>query len=199
MPNLCLSVILPVRNAEQTLARRISQLLEILPDLTPRFEVLIINDGSTDLTEEIAHDLTVTYPQIRQTRHVTARGRQGVIETSLQHTTGEILLIHDENALIDSSKLHRLWALRDHEQLMGAGALPMKSPAARLAAWGIRLEETNALGQSTGIQMIRRQTEASGSDHGVPRPFSRRDTRIPAGLRAPTLSGPRFDKSSQFR
>jgi glycosyltransferase involved in cell wall biosynthesis len=153
-----LSIVLPVHNAEQTLAGKIVQLLDILPDLTTRFEILVINDGSTDHTEEIAYELAREYPQIRVAQHETRRGHRAAVETGLAATSGDILFIQDEQAAIDSSKLHRLWELRNDDTLSYVPPIEQvqRNLMQRLAAWGIRLEETTAEGNTYGIQMIRR-------------------------------------------
>ena len=49
-----LSVVVPVHNAERNLTQRIGRLLEVLPDLVAKFEVLIVDDGSADQTMEVA-------------------------------------------------------------------------------------------------------------------------------------------------
>ena len=38
-------------------------LLEVLPELTPRWDVLVMDNGSTDATVEVAHELVGRYPQ----------------------------------------------------------------------------------------------------------------------------------------
>ena len=48
-----LSVIVPVHNAQNDLAGQVADLLEVLPELTCDFEVLIVDDHSTDSTEEV--------------------------------------------------------------------------------------------------------------------------------------------------
>ena len=59
-----LSIVLPVHNAEKTLAVKVAQLLDILPDLTTSFEILVINDGSTDHTDEVAYEIAREYPHL---------------------------------------------------------------------------------------------------------------------------------------
>jgi glycosyltransferase involved in cell wall biosynthesis len=156
---LSLSVVIPVHNAEKSLASKIGQLLDYLPDLTTNFEILIINDGSNDHTEEIAYDLAREFPQVRVAHHEMRRGERGVIETGLAQTIGDILFVQDENAALDSGKLHRLWELRNEEQLfLQQSPIEVQRPTLqRLAAWGVRLEEAGADGNSTGVQMIRRR------------------------------------------
>ena len=68
-PQQTLSVVLTVHNAEKTLADQVSKTLDILTDLSARFELLIVDDGSTDQTEEVAHELARHFPQLRVARH----------------------------------------------------------------------------------------------------------------------------------
>ena len=49
-----LSLILPVRNAQYSLSRQINWLLEHAPELTSQFEILIVDDRSTDFTSDIS-------------------------------------------------------------------------------------------------------------------------------------------------
>ena len=74
--NRSLTVLLPVRDAQSTLAATVAQVLEMASDLSERFELLIIDDGSSDATGEVAHELSRHYPQIRTLRHGHAVGRR---------------------------------------------------------------------------------------------------------------------------
>ena len=49
--NRSLTVLLPVRDAQSTLAATVTQVLEMASDLSERFELLIIDDGSSDATQ----------------------------------------------------------------------------------------------------------------------------------------------------
>lgn len=154
-----LSVVLAVYNAEQTLTEKIAKLLDILPDLTNRFEVLVIDQGSADQTLEVAHDLAREYPQIRVSQHLQRLDRSAIIETALGRASGELLFVQDEDAPIDSSKFQRLWAMRAGETVV----VPLNklrtrpSLMKRLAAWGIRIDEPRQDSRVEGLQMIRRE------------------------------------------
>ena len=57
MLNKSLTIVLPVHNAESRLRKNVSELLELASELTAKFGVLIIDDGSTDATFEVAEEL----------------------------------------------------------------------------------------------------------------------------------------------
>lgn len=97
-PNEMLSVVLTVHNAEKTLSEHVARMLDVLPDLTSRFELLIVDDGSTDQTEEVAHELARSYPQLSVARHSSRLGADGAAKTALTKTTGELVILHDAAA-----------------------------------------------------------------------------------------------------
>jgi glycosyltransferase involved in cell wall biosynthesis len=92
-----LSVLLPVKDAQATLIESVHEILEVVTDSKDPFEVIIIDDGSTDATSEVAHELTRHYPQIRVVRHGTPQGREAAIRTGLQRSRGEVVVLRDND------------------------------------------------------------------------------------------------------
>jgi glycosyltransferase involved in cell wall biosynthesis len=93
-----LSVLLPVKDAQATLNGAVHEILDVMADSGDRFEILIIDDGSTDATSEVAHDLTRHYPQIRLVRHGTSRGRDAAIRTGLERSAGEVVMLRSDKS-----------------------------------------------------------------------------------------------------
>lgn len=99
-----LSLILPVRNAEQQLAGAVARVLDILPDITRSFEILIIDQGSTDHTLEIAEELAIEYPQIR----VGCAMHAEAVQFGIQQSRGEVVISHDGESELKVAELSRL-------------------------------------------------------------------------------------------
>ena len=159
--NDSLSIIVPVRNAEAALNRQVHRLLELLPELTHEFEIIVVDDDSTDHTADVARELAREYPQVRVIGHSGARGRDAAIKTGLFGARGQTVLVQEDVADISPTDLRRLWSLRHVEQL--AMARTQRRPGVfdaalleRLSTWGQALRNLARRASPGGIQMIRR-------------------------------------------
>jgi glycosyltransferase involved in cell wall biosynthesis len=118
-----------VRNAQSTLAANVQEILDVVSELTRRFELVIIDDGSTDATSEVADELIRLYPQVRTLRHGTAQGCDAAISTGLRHSTGEIIVLRDENGGLGAAEIRRAWHAAEVDD---DDAPPAKADARRL-------------------------------------------------------------------
>jgi glycosyltransferase involved in cell wall biosynthesis len=156
-----LSIIVPLRNAEASVHDQLHRLLDLLPDLTPQFEILVIDDGSRDHTADIAGELSRQYPQLRLIVHSEYKGRDAAIRTGLARATGRTILVLEDDGEISPTDLRRLWALRHDQGLVMARGqrqtgLFDEQLLERLSTWGHTLRSLARRTCPGGIQMIRR-------------------------------------------
>ncbi len=104
-----LSLLLPVRDAQATLWETVHRILEVASELTDRFELIIVDDGSTDATSEVAEELQRDYPQIRAVRHGRPRGERESLRTGLRMSSGRIVLCGEPGARPAAGELPRAW------------------------------------------------------------------------------------------
>jgi cellulose synthase/poly-beta-1,6-N-acetylglucosamine synthase-like glycosyltransferase len=110
--NRSLCILLPVHNHQSALVSQVVGVLDVVADLTSRFEILVVDDASSDATFELAVDLSRVYPQVGVLRHGDRRGTMLAVETGLRRTTAEFVVVHDPTgAQFDPSQLSRLWKL----------------------------------------------------------------------------------------
>jgi glycosyltransferase involved in cell wall biosynthesis len=115
-----LSALVAVRNVDSTLRRTVLEMLDILPELTSRFELVVIDDCSSDATIEVADDLAAAYPQLLAVRHPVPRGRAAAIKTGLDRSLGEVVFFADEDCRLALDQVRRLWtALDRHDLVLG--------------------------------------------------------------------------------
>ena len=57
-----ISVIIPVYNSEQTLAALVQRLHQVLAVEAAEYELVLVNDGSSDQSWDVICELSVTHP-----------------------------------------------------------------------------------------------------------------------------------------
>jgi polyisoprenyl-phosphate glycosyltransferase len=164
--NDSLSIIVPVRDVEATLTERVQHLLDVLPDLTTKFEIVVVDDGSADHTVDVARDLACTYPQLRLVTQPERRGYDQAVRMGLAFAKGQTILVQEDAAALSPTDLRRLWSLRHDRGIVMARA--QKQPGLfdpdlleRLSTWGQSLRNLARRSQTSGIQMIRRDAAQS--------------------------------------
>src|SRR5436189_5439220 len=60
-----LSVVVPVYNSCASLNELTRRLVAVLADLTPDFEIILVNDGSADTSWSVIRELAATYSYVR--------------------------------------------------------------------------------------------------------------------------------------
>ncbi len=102
-----ISLFFPAWNEEDYLERAATRALAVLSKLTSDFEILIINDGSTDRTQEIAEGLASRHRQIRVIEHRENQKLGGAIRTGLSHSTKEVVIYSDVDLPFDLNEIER--------------------------------------------------------------------------------------------
>jgi glycosyltransferase involved in cell wall biosynthesis len=109
-PHTGLSVFFPAYNDSGTIASMVIRAVQAASALTPDYEVIVVDDGSTDATANIADELARTYPRVRVVHHPKNRGYGGALQTGFRSATKELIFYTDGDAQYDPSELSVLWA-----------------------------------------------------------------------------------------
>ena len=84
----------PVRNEQDNLAPLISEIAAAL-DGRWAYEIVYVNDGSTDKTGEKLAELKQRYPQLRQIRHEASGGQSAAVRSGVRAARGAIVATLD--------------------------------------------------------------------------------------------------------
>jgi glycosyltransferase involved in cell wall biosynthesis len=106
-----ISIFFPAFNDEQTIGELVRNALAILPAFTDDYEVLVINDGSTDGTAALIDDLGSQVAHVRPIHHEANRGYGGALQTGFQNATKEFVFYTDGDGQYDVRELARLLPL----------------------------------------------------------------------------------------
>ena len=129
MSNKSLTIVLPVYNGESRLTHHVTEMLELASELTSRFEVMIVDDGSTDDTSAVAQELATQFPQISIRRHRHRRGLGPIISMVQRRVSSDVVIVHDGVTPINSVEVRRLWNQSAAEtQMPRSGRTTGRSP-----------------------------------------------------------------------
>jgi len=126
-----LTILLPVHNAQSTVESMAIEVLDIAMEAEAPFEVVIIDDGSSDATAEVVHEVARRYPQIRVVSHGEQLGMAGAIETGLRHARSEKVFLPDVSHGISLNQLPRMWRSVDRGQCISEIHSPISAPVTR--------------------------------------------------------------------
>ncbi|MEO0102511.1 MAG: glycosyltransferase family 2 protein [candidate division WOR-3 bacterium] len=87
-----------------------SLLAELHNNLDETYEIIVVDDGSTDGTWELAVKEAEKYPNVRVFRHPRNRGKTDAILTGLAASEGEIIIIYDADLQFAASDIPNLVA-----------------------------------------------------------------------------------------
>jgi glycosyltransferase involved in cell wall biosynthesis len=99
------AIILPVHNAERTLRRTVTQILDLAVAADRRLTLAIVDDGSTDDTFEAASELARDFPQVRIFRQRFQGGLGPALDEVRRRLNLEEAIVHDGVGPIDLSEL----------------------------------------------------------------------------------------------
>ena len=102
-----ISLFLPAWNEEDYVERTVSRAMEVLPRLTDDFEIIVVNDASTDRTQEVCEALATRIPQLRVITHPVNLKLGGAMRTGLSASTKDIVVYSDMDLPFDLKELER--------------------------------------------------------------------------------------------
>ncbi len=109
---------LPQLVSEVTLALR--GLCASVPHGLDRFEIIIVDDGSTDDTQSVLRELVIIYPELRAIALAPGGGQSAAIVAGIRAATGDWVATLDADLQNDPADLARLWnVLPGHNVALG--------------------------------------------------------------------------------
>lgn len=92
-----ISVIIPVYNSERTLAAIVKRLQPILEAEAKEYELILINDGSSDQSWNVICDLSATYPWVRGINLMRNYGQHNALLCGIRSARYEVIVTMDDD------------------------------------------------------------------------------------------------------
>ncbi|KAK9294429.1 hypothetical protein QLX08_010951 [Tetragonisca angustula] len=106
-----LSVVIPAYNEEQRLPVMLDECLEYLEKRSKNghtYELIIVSDGSSDKTVDIAHMYALKYDNIRVLNLIKNRGKGGAVRLGILNARGSVILFADADGATKFKDLEKL-------------------------------------------------------------------------------------------
>ena len=160
-PELRISSCIPTWDEVVTLPSVIEEQVAVFGRLGVPYEILIIDDGSTDGSGELADQLASKYPAVRAIHHGKNRGLGGVYRTGLDEAKGRFITFFPADGQFPASIIEAYYPLAEGYDLV-LGNLPGR----RDSMLGAALTRTERLANRAlvgklprleGVFMVRRE------------------------------------------
>ena len=93
--NVALSIVVPIYNEEESLPFLVNQLLEVLQPMEETFELVLVNDGSSDNSAEVIRKLSFDIPELVGVLLRKNYGQTAAMAAGFDISSGEIVVTLD--------------------------------------------------------------------------------------------------------
>lgn len=117
MPSL--SITIPAYNEAETLEEVVGEALLACAKVTDDYEVVVVDDGSTDGTDRIADRLAADHPgNVRVVHHPENRGFSGAMQSCMRNAAKDWVFLGPADGQADYGDLVRFWARTGESELI---------------------------------------------------------------------------------
>lgn len=110
-----LSIVIPVYNSEKSIKHLVDELFYLYNDKL-NFEIILVDDASSDLSLLVCNTLQKTYSHIKVFSHSKNYGQQKALFTGLKNCCGEFVLVMDDDLQNPPSEVLTLFkALQENQ------------------------------------------------------------------------------------
>ena len=106
MPSL--SIVLPAYNEEANAARAVEQVSAVAQQLGMDYEIILVNDGSSDRTGEIGRELAQRIPNFQLVEHYPNRGYGGSLKAGFAAAAKELIAFVPADNQFDFGEINLL-------------------------------------------------------------------------------------------
>lgn len=103
-----LSVFFPAYNEEANIKNTVLKAVDVLKKIAGKYEIIIVNDGSTDSTEKISNGLVKKNKNIKVITHTPNKGYGEALKTGFYNSKYEWIATVDSDGQFDFSEIKKL-------------------------------------------------------------------------------------------
>lgn len=115
-----LSVFFPAYNEEANIEKTVKKAVGVLEKIAEKWEIIVVNDGSSDSTGKIVEKLIKAEPRIKMITHTPNRGYGAALKSGLYNSQYEWIAFTDADGQFDFSEITKFF---EKQRQTGADAV----------------------------------------------------------------------------
>ncbi|HEY67277.1 MAG TPA: glycosyltransferase family 2 protein [Thermoflexia bacterium] len=140
-----LSIVLPAYNEEANVESAVERVSTVAQQLGMDYEIILVNDGSTDRTGEIARELMQRIPNFRLVEHYPNRGYGGALKAGFAAATKDLIVFVPADNQFDFGEVNRLLERIEEADIVSGYRARRQDPFIR---------KLNAFGWNTLVRLL---------------------------------------------
>ncbi len=154
-----LSVVIPAYNEAGSIRQVVGRLCEVASRAARTYEVVVVDDGSSDDTYEIVRSMALMNGAVVALREPVNRGKGSVVKLAAQFVRGNAVVVIDADMEIDPSSLKEYVAiLHDFDICVASKRHPQSSYNAPIMRKFLSVAFNKGIRLTTGIRLADSQT-----------------------------------------
>ena len=113
-----ISVFFPCYNEQENVGRTVEKALEVMQQFDADFEVIIVDDGSSDGTRQIADEIAGRDKRVKVMHHQHNLGYGAALQSGFKAATKELVFYTDGDGQFDINEMLPLLALMDQYDIV---------------------------------------------------------------------------------
>jgi dolichol-phosphate mannosyltransferase len=105
-----ISVVVPAYNEDESVPPLVREIAAAVRPLARSFEIIVVDDGSTDRTVEVTAALAPEFPELRALRHARNCGQSAGMATGFASARGGVIVTLDADGQNDPADIPKLLA-----------------------------------------------------------------------------------------
>ena len=132
-----LSVIFPAFNEEANIRAVVEDAYRNIRNITPVFEIIVVNDGSKDRTGDTCDRLAEEFSEVRVVHHARNRGYGAALKSGIESARYDLIFFTDADGQFDLKEVAALLEQTDAYDIVAGYRGRRQDPPHRLLfAWG---------------------------------------------------------------
>jgi glycosyltransferase involved in cell wall biosynthesis len=126
-----LSLVLPAHNEVENIEAVVNRANDVLPHVTKDYEVIVVNDGSRDGTNEIIDRLAAENTHVRAIHHEVNKGYGAALTSGFRAATGESIMFMDSDRQFDIADINALLPYVPYYDIVAGYRIQRRDPLYR--------------------------------------------------------------------